>query len=91
MVRLIDSISQTEQIIQLLFQFQYGAIDRYYIMGVIKRGILFQFQYGAIDSLSRFCNATSAIRFQFQYGAIDSQTNKSKDSGTFISIPVWCD
>ena len=76
----------------LIFQFQYGAIESSLI--VTRGGIVseFQFQYGAIESFRNSLKANAFKKFQFQYGAIESMPTIDHQDAIFaISIPVWCD
>ena len=50
MVRLIENQSCSGFVIELWFQFQNGAIDRYTDAISVLGQIMFQFQNGAIDS-----------------------------------------
>ncbi|SQH73698.1 Uncharacterised protein [Porphyromonas crevioricanis] len=72
MVRLRVAIVITIIMKVVMFQFQYGAIERVTNMTESENMSLFQFQYGAIESSAHGLFLNTAYRFQFQYGAIES-------------------
>ena len=54
----------------VMFQFQYGAIIRSFLVPCLSPFYWFQFQYGAIISGKYSGDGRVLYMFQFQYGAI---------------------
>jgi len=90
MVRL-KVIAAINNVINLIFQFQYGTIKRYSFLIPKIAEVIFQFQYGTIKSMKKAKTYSAETKFQFQYGTIKSGCFVLIFKDSSISIPVWYD
>ena len=79
-------------LIELIFQFQYGAIERIFSSDIIFCFLYFNSSMVRLKVATLHTIELTDYEFQFQYGAIESIPNAvTQGRNSLISIPVWCD
>ena len=73
------------------FQFQYGAIKRFWRSSSNFVAFTFQFQYGAIKSLMERVELLEAKNFNSNMVRLKAHKRNTYTDVRLISIPIWCD